>query len=625
MPLRLTVLAALLAGLALPAAAYSNLLVFGDSLSDAGTFKLIALGGGKFTTNPGSVWSETLAGRLGNGSAPAQTFTLAGFVANSGGSNWAQGGARVDGSPGYGLPFAQPVSAQIASYLAQNGGRADRQALYTLWAGANDIFYWSSPTTNGGASAATIQANIGSAAQSLIAHAATLQTAGASHLILFNLPDLGQTPGARSAGNSAASSLSALSQHYNDTLAGAIAGSGLRVLQLDAQRLLAQIIANPGAYGFSYGNNAVACLPAGSPSLTCTPSNYAAGNAASAYLFADNNHPSSAGHRIIADYAYSSLLAPSLAARAADQTAQLPEAQWRVTGERLRRYFDGQHAAGKEAFVGGDLARSRLDAATGQAQLDGLPRTLVAGVDQDFGQGWFAGLALAVHQEQQRLNGVGSYRANGPALSLFAGRRLAVANFAAYFAGEFNLTQSNIRFSRDFNLGAASGSESASSRAQVQALKLSAGYDLAPGRDGSLRHGPEATLAWRHIALHAYSESSGNATAMRFGAQRFSLLRPGLGYRAAWQASDKLRLAGHLSREYEQRDSYRELDIGIASTVGDLPMPVGMGRRGAYSQASASVDYRLDQSSYLTFGLSKAIGQQGSNAGALQLSYGAAF
>jgi outer membrane lipase/esterase len=624
MHLRITALAALLAGHALPATAYSNLVVFGDSLSDAGTFQLIAFGGGKFTTNPGSVWSENLAARLGTSGTPAQSFTLGGFIANSGGSIWAQGGARVDNSPGYGLPFAQPVSTQIGAYLAQNGGRADSQALYALWAGANDVFYWTSPTTNGGASTATIQAKVGTAAQTLVAQAAKLQAAGAARLIMFNLPDLGQTPSALAGGSSAASGLSTRSQLYNTTLAGAISGSGLRVLQLDTNRLFAQIVANPGAYGFGYGNNGVACLPAGSTSLTCTPTNYAASNAASAYLFADSVHPTSAGHRIIADYAYASLLAPTLAARAADQTAQLPEAQWRVTGERLRRYFDGQHAAGNEAFVGGDIARSRLDAEAGQAPLDGQPKSLVAGVDRDFGNGWFAGLALAVHQEQQRLSGIGSYRANGPALTLFAGRRLAVANFAVYFASEYTFADASYSFRRDFSLGIASGSETADGSAKVNALKLSAGYDLAPS-SGSLRHGPQASLAWRKIAQQGYTEGSGNATAMRFGAQNFSLLRPGLGYRASWQASDQLRLAGHLSREYEQRDSYRELSIGIASTVGNLPMPVGMALRGGYSQASASLDYRLDKGSYLTLGVSKAFGRQGSNVGALQVSYGSAF
>lgn len=623
MPLRITataLLTTLLASQALPAAAYSNLVVFGDSLSDAGTFQPIAFGGGKFTTNPGSVWSENLAARLGTSGTPAQTFTLGGFIANSGGSIWAQGGARVDSSPGYGLLFAQPVSTQIGAYLAQNGGRADNQALYALWAGANDVFYWSSANSNAGASTATIQANIDTAAQTLVAQATKLQAAGAARLVMFNLPDLGQTPSALAGGGSAARGLSTHSQLYNDTLAAAISSSGLRVLQLDANRLFAQIIANPGAYGFSYGNNGVACLPAGNTALTCTPANYAASNAASAYLFADNVHPTSAGHQIIADYAYASLLAPTLAARAADQAAQLPEAQWRVTGERLRRYFDGQHAACNEAFVGGDIARSRLDAETGQAQLDGLPKTLVAGVDRDFGNGWFAGLALAAHQEQQRLSGIGSYRANGPTLTLFAGRRQG----ATYLAGEYTFADARYSFRRDFNLGIASGSETADSSAKVNSLKLSAGYDLAPGSD-SLRHGPEATLTWRKIAQQGYTENSGNATAMRFGAQNFTLLRPGIGYRASWQASDKLRLAGHLSREYEQRDSYRELNIGIASTVGDLPMPVGMALRGGYSQANASLDYRLDEESYLTLGLSKAFGRQGSNVGALQVGYGSAF
>ncbi|HEY5899888.1 MAG TPA: hypothetical protein VIV54_20150, partial [Burkholderiales bacterium] len=57
---------------------FSSTLYFGDSLTDSGTF------GSKFTTNPGPVWSEIVANRLGTLAMPAST----------GGSNFAVGGAR---------------------------------------------------------------------------------------------------------------------------------------------------------------------------------------------------------------------------------------------------------------------------------------------------------------------------------------------------------------------------------------------------------------------------------------------------------------------------------------------------------------------------------------------------
>ena len=72
-------------------AQFTNVYFFGDSLTDSGTFKpVLPPGTGLFTTNPGPVWSQVLAQRYG----------LAAFPANHGGTNYAEGGARVSGLPG---------------------------------------------------------------------------------------------------------------------------------------------------------------------------------------------------------------------------------------------------------------------------------------------------------------------------------------------------------------------------------------------------------------------------------------------------------------------------------------------------------------------------------------------
>src|SRR3546814_9790840 len=94
-PLR-TLLAAALALAAMPALAqdspFSQTVFFGDSLTDSGHFRpaLIQLIGpngaliGRFTTNPGLVWSEYLADYYGTNAVSD----------NQGGDNYAVGGAR---------------------------------------------------------------------------------------------------------------------------------------------------------------------------------------------------------------------------------------------------------------------------------------------------------------------------------------------------------------------------------------------------------------------------------------------------------------------------------------------------------------------------------------------------
>jgi outer membrane lipase/esterase len=92
-----------------PAAAqFNQFYFFGDSLSDAGSFKpVLPPGTGKFTTNPGPIWAEVFAQRYGSSAIPA----------NQGGNDFAEGGARVTQLPG--VPAspptgtATPVSAQV--------------------------------------------------------------------------------------------------------------------------------------------------------------------------------------------------------------------------------------------------------------------------------------------------------------------------------------------------------------------------------------------------------------------------------------------------------------------------------------------------------------------------------
>src|SRR5262245_18569346 len=117
---------------------FSQTIYFGDSNTDSGFFKYapgntVVPGGGKFTTNPGPVWSEILSNYFGKSADPAN--------APGGGTNYAAGGAQTDvfvpnvsGTAG-----APSTATQIANYLASVGGKADPNALYTFYVGVNDM------------------------------------------------------------------------------------------------------------------------------------------------------------------------------------------------------------------------------------------------------------------------------------------------------------------------------------------------------------------------------------------------------------------------------------------------------------------------------------------------------
>ena len=192
-------------------AQFSNMYFFGDSLSDAGTFApSLPPGTGRFTTNPDPVWAQVLGDRYGLTITPA----------TAGGTDYAQGGARVALLPGFPantplVSTATPVTQQVQQAL---GRGVDPGALYALWAGANDVSTQLTLAATGQITAAQAQAGVIAAATQLVQQVALLQAAGVQTVAVGNLPDMGKTPGGQSLGTAGAAQLSALAGLYNTTL-----------------------------------------------------------------------------------------------------------------------------------------------------------------------------------------------------------------------------------------------------------------------------------------------------------------------------------------------------------------------------------------------------------------------
>lgn len=169
-----------------PQSRYSALVVFGDSLSDVGTYKvgaIAALGGGKFTVNSPTAknWTEVLAADYGLAAPCAAQTGLSSIIPaipavaiqnSSTCRNYAQGSGRVSTpagprsvaiqraivdsalksgatqaqanqaaiDAGFGLGLvASPLVYQMANHLANAGGTYDGRELVTILAGGNDV------------------------------------------------------------------------------------------------------------------------------------------------------------------------------------------------------------------------------------------------------------------------------------------------------------------------------------------------------------------------------------------------------------------------------------------------------------------------------------------------------
>ena len=296
---------------ALPAAPYSQIIVFGDSLSDDGNvayttnsdFGLKYPGtdfnysNGRFTddlsgTSPSSanyegVWHEQLARRfLGLPRASDSS---------EGGTDYAYGDATTeDGTqdvtvasvPVYGnvTLTINNMGRQVTAYLTDVNGAADPNALYSVWGGGNDLFNDDSA------------ANVTATASRVGALVTKLAQAGARNFIVPNVPPLGDTPEYNSGDAATAAALNAASSSYRDQLntvldstISALSAQGITitVARLDVYSFFLQAVAQPAAYGFT----------------DVTDSAQGANVYADEYLFWDDVHPTTAGHSQIAQAA----------------------------------------------------------------------------------------------------------------------------------------------------------------------------------------------------------------------------------------------------------------------------------------------------------------------------------
>ena len=279
------------------ASGYTELTVFGDSLSDGGNvFQFVfQLTGQSFPPPPyaqrlsnGPTAVEVMAANLGLPLTPSLL----------GGRNYAYGGAETNvrnyfavypGVPPvinmlFKPPFPETgVLAQVQSFQSL-GGTIAPNGLTVLWAGPNDVFEALTLGNNPADIIAPAMANLG-------LEATILYAAGARTILMPNMPDLGSIPFGLTSGNPAG--LTAVSAVFNSFLDQTIAQlelglPGLNIIEFDTFSFVDAAIANPALHGFTNVTDpcfdgAVACI---------NPDQY---------IFWDTVHPTARAHEILGD------------------------------------------------------------------------------------------------------------------------------------------------------------------------------------------------------------------------------------------------------------------------------------------------------------------------------------
>ena len=299
-PLRRWALLLALAGACTTAFArpYSDLYVFGDSLTDSGNVFY-------FTTQflpiaPDIPAPPYFQGRFSNGYNFADDLSLGLFgkptaASRTGGNNFAVGGATT-GRSNVVAPVLPGLRAQAEDFLSTRASTgADPNALYLVYGGSNDLI---AATDDVGSGDPTLiaQDTVNAAMANLGAIITELSASGAQHFLVPNLADIGKLPRFLGAGE-LSTFASQASTSFNAALATLL--QTFPTLDIHTLDVHAAFDAAPAGLG-GFGNTTTACytggIEGGTPPVPCAdPDNH---------LFWDDIHPTARTHAILGDLAY---------------------------------------------------------------------------------------------------------------------------------------------------------------------------------------------------------------------------------------------------------------------------------------------------------------------------------
>lgn len=555
--------------LALPvtAHAYSELYVFGDSLSDGGN-------NGRYTYNGDQnlLYNEAIGQYYGLSLKPSA----------QGGFNHAQAG-------GVAVPELGPYNTQnqLRQYQQDHHNKADPKGLYIHWVGGNDL-----AASLGAAVAQGHEVGLTMAANSAVAAATQvnqLVQAGAHTVVVPTVPNIALTPalletvitqigGAfglpeQAALNAAYAVLNKgpvlnqeewqqrqqealaavadlgghsspllqalllqahdelatagghLTDLYNETQDQLLAQGNGNIARVDVNALFKEVMANPALYGFN--NIAGIPCPPGISASQCTSATPGFNDELS-FLFADGFHPSPATHTLLSQYMISVLEAPiQVAALSKAMNAPIASMRHTLDGRNQARQSqrDGTHRFGVFGGYAGVSGHHHQP----KAIADGEQRanSLTLGLDYALTPNLTFGALISSHRDTERPSDGYHYKNHGNIVAAFAQARFAEHG---WLSADLHHSRSNFKhIERRIDLGTHTRIEGGSTKGRAWGLRLGTGWDFALNHQ--LSTGPMLQYSWDKSKVDGYAEQGLFSTSMRFGEQRYTSKVAAIGWR----------------------------------------------------------------------------------------------
>ena len=566
------------------ASPYSGLVVFGDSLSDAGQFadpdgpdgatlRFTNRVGPTYQSGSGEILGSTSPMLLGEllGLGP-QTPSTSSVLADAGlpdGSNWAVGGYRTDQifnsitAAGGSVVAGGRTRDGFLVDLANRGLSLDPNTLFYVNGGGNDFLQLA---INPFAPPAVATQQAQDAAGRLVDGVEALQAAGARYIMVSLLPDVGSTPSAAALGGlfpTLPDTISGLVGDFNSELVSQLRGVNANIIPLNLPLLVTEVLATPGTYGFDASQDLTGTCFDGCANVNATWGINSAAPDPSKLMFNDSVHPTTAVQQIAADYSYSLLAAPwelTLLPEMAHGTLRAHQDQLRT---QLLADWEAWQAIGQwRAMVSASGQRLDFDSQRASAGADGNGYSLNLGTSYRLDEAWRVGVSLGVYEQELQA---------GRADSDYDMRSYLATAFAQYqhnrWWGDFSASAGYLDYQdlkRKFDLGITQSSEKGDSEGQLWALSGRVGYDIAqPGSNWHLS--PFLSADYARVEVDGYAEEGARSTALTFGDQTRTSKRLGFGFQGNWMLGANTQVFAEIAREKEYEDDAAKLNVALNS------------------------------------------------------------
>ncbi len=594
---------------------FSAVVSFGDSLSDAGQYAALPppyyFGAqGSFTTNPDDVWTQILAASFGLTQTPSV----------AGGTNYAWGGAPTSFSvPGVPVPlFCVPatlpcdsVAEQIAAY-----GTIDPNALYTYWAGANDIFNYVGYAAASAITSAQAQQYTALSAANAIGQIGGLQDDGANYIVVLNLPDIGRAPNFTNAtlfptqaSPAASQAVSGLVYIYNTQLNAGLASLADGIIPINAFGLVNEILADPSAFGFT-NTTATACNLAltGGSSLFCTPAAYVSPDANLTYLFADGVHPSGAAHAMLAKVVVATIQAPGQVSMAAELPLQVYDNHSNVINQQVFGMNREPRSEG-ESNVYGELRYNRHDfeQSVNTQAFDSRLITGTFGGDVRFSDHFSLGASFTYGNSSGESFG-SSVDANEVLISGYGVAHLGAGYLNAIITGG----TSSLEIDRAIELGPTTRIERGDTNAKHLAFEVGGGFSFG---SEDFRHGPFASVTWQRVDVDGYAENSQDSTSMWFSDFERESTVGRIGYRIDGHAGS-LQPFGSIAWAKEDEDTGSSVQAGSNTMNGHFTFD-GFLPSEDWVEADVGLNYQMNDKTMFSFAYRARLNDDGQDMNSL--------